>query len=155
MAALHWGREPLPAGPFDWVIGSDVTWGSDDEAHDGLSSTLAALLRRDAGARCVLASASSACRRRSSRAAARRRAAVSSASAATAAAAARATGSRELRLADDAITTKNHVTVGICARALSMRRYVAICRPEDVKRARRGVLLARFWSFLWLRPAWG
>ena len=55
VAALHWGREPLPAGPFDWVIGSDVTWGSDDEAHDGLSSTLAALLRRDAGARCVLA----------------------------------------------------------------------------------------------------
>ena len=33
---LHWGREPLPAGPFDWIIGSDVTWGSDHESHDAL-----------------------------------------------------------------------------------------------------------------------
>ena len=55
VASLHWGREPLPAGPFDVVIGSDVTWGSDDEAHAGLAATLAALLRRDAGVRAVLA----------------------------------------------------------------------------------------------------
>ena len=55
VAVLHWGCEPLPAGPFAWVIGSDVTWGSDDDAHDGLSATLAAVLRRDAGARVVLA----------------------------------------------------------------------------------------------------
>ena len=55
VASLHWGREPLPAGPFDVVIGSDITWGSDDEAHAGLAATLAALLRRDVGVRAVLA----------------------------------------------------------------------------------------------------
>ena len=49
VASLTWGCEPsaLPAGPFDWVLGSDVTWGSDHDNHASLCTTLRALLQRD------------------------------------------------------------------------------------------------------------
>lgn len=46
--ALPWGDEAaLPAGPFEWVIGSDITWSCDDDAHRLLCRTLHAILERD------------------------------------------------------------------------------------------------------------
>ena len=51
VARLDWGCDPalLPSGPFTWVIGADVTWGSDFDAHHALAASLAALLARDSG----------------------------------------------------------------------------------------------------------
>lgn len=44
---LLWGCETsaLPPEPFDWIVGSDIVWGSDDDAHAALSRTLADLLQ--------------------------------------------------------------------------------------------------------------
>ena len=52
---LEWSRAaadagPLPAGPFDWVLGSDVVY--DTAEHAALCATLARVLRRDARRAC-------------------------------------------------------------------------------------------------------
>ena len=42
---LLWDRTPPPPGPWDLVIGSDVTFMYDPEAHAALAATLGAMLR--------------------------------------------------------------------------------------------------------------
>ena len=49
---LNWGsaaqeRLAAPQERFDWVLGSDVVWGADHEAHTALCQTIRALLRPD------------------------------------------------------------------------------------------------------------
>ena len=43
---LHWGEEPLPAGPFEWVVGSDIVLAG-GYSHAALCATLLSLLLRD------------------------------------------------------------------------------------------------------------
>ena len=44
---LDWGDvSALPPGPFDWIVGSDVAWGADEDSHRHLCQALCALLQR-------------------------------------------------------------------------------------------------------------
>ena len=43
---LNWGAAP-PSEHFNWIIGSDVVWGGDHEAHAALCHTIRALLQPD------------------------------------------------------------------------------------------------------------
>ena len=47
---LLWNDSPTPRGPFDLVIGSDVTYEFDENAHANLAATLDALLRMEGDA---------------------------------------------------------------------------------------------------------
>ena len=42
-----WGETPPPAGPFDFVLASDVSYFYETEAHAALAQTLGVLLRRE------------------------------------------------------------------------------------------------------------
>jgi len=44
-----WNRRPPPVGPWDLVLGSDLTYVQEEGAHEALASTLSALLRREGG----------------------------------------------------------------------------------------------------------
>lgn len=55
-SGLHrWGEDPAPKGPWDWVIGSDITYHNADATMDALASTLGTLLDTSRPPRVVIA----------------------------------------------------------------------------------------------------
>lgn len=52
---LLWGVDKPPEGPWDLILGSDVTYDTDDEAMSALATTLAALLQPEPPPRVIIA----------------------------------------------------------------------------------------------------